>query len=278
MLVLNAADTIAGSATDASAVTYTISGSSIVGGTPTYQELAQGQLPSSPATIYTVPDSTQVQISHILLFNTSENAETVSLYESGTSGANQIVQLLLLASYSATFDRDGWKVYDDHGALITTGNPGAQGPQGSSGPQGSTGSQGPQGPAGSTGPQGSQGATGAQGTQGPQGSQGATGPQGSQGATGAQGPQGSQGSTGAQGSQGPQGSQGATGAQGSQGATGAQGSQGPQGSQGATGAQGTQGPQGSQGSQGFQGSAAVIAAPGLTIVNSSGLIGWTFIP
>lgn len=63
-----------------------------------------------------------------------------------------------------------------HIALLSNGQPGAQGPAGPQGPQGFTGLTGPQGVAGATGAQGPQGAPG------PAGPQGLTGPQGEPGA------------------------------------------------------------------------------------------------
>lgn len=63
-----------------------------------------------------------------------------------------------------------------HIALLSNGQPGAQGPAGPQGPQGFTGLTGPQGIAGATGAQGPQGAPG------PAGPQGLTGPQGEPGA------------------------------------------------------------------------------------------------
>ena len=42
----------------------------------TYKKLAQGQLPSSAGTIYTVPSGTSTIIKHIRLVNTDSSART----------------------------------------------------------------------------------------------------------------------------------------------------------------------------------------------------------
>lgn len=119
MLVLDTAATVAGAATDSSEVTYTLSGSEVVSGVASYKVLAQGQLAATPATIYTVPASTATQVSHILLANTNTVPETVALFVNGTGAANQVMAMVIPAGGSATFDRDGWKVYDATGSLQT---------------------------------------------------------------------------------------------------------------------------------------------------------------
>ena len=216
MLTLNAGDSLAGAATDASTVTITVSGADLLSGASTYETLYQGQLANTPTTLYTVAASHSQQISHILLANTSAtNVETITLYVGGTAGTNQIVHFQLPINGNATFDRDGWKIYDGFGQLLEVG---AQGPTGPTGPTGATGSQGNVGATGATGPTG---ATGSQGNIGPTGPTGATGNQGVQGVTGPTGPTGPTGATGANSTvPGPTGPTGATGSTGATGATG----------------------------------------------------------
>jgi hypothetical protein len=54
-------------------------------------------------------------ISHILLASSSAVAETVSLYINGTTAAHLIATLVIPIGGNATFDRDGWKVYNNNG-------------------------------------------------------------------------------------------------------------------------------------------------------------------
>ena len=57
----------------------------------TYKKLAQGQLPSSAGTIYTVPSGTSTIIKHIRLVNTDSSARTARLYHDGTTDATTIL-------------------------------------------------------------------------------------------------------------------------------------------------------------------------------------------
>ncbi len=57
--------------------------------TITVKNLANGQLPSTKGTLYTVPASTQAVIKSITLFNTNTSAETVGLFILKASGTSR---------------------------------------------------------------------------------------------------------------------------------------------------------------------------------------------
>jgi hypothetical protein len=255
VLTLSSGQTLQGSAVTPSVVTYTLTGSSYVPGSSTYEILGQGQLSSSVAAMLS-PSSDSALISHILLANSSASSVYISLYVDGTAGSNLIVNLNIPANGSATFDRDGWKVYDSNGSLQTVGSPGASGPTGPSGPAGSSGASGPTGPAGATGPSG--GPTGATGPTG------VTGPAGGTGSTGGTGAAGSAGSVGVTGPTGPAGVTGPTGGTGGTGGIGGIGVTGVTGA-GVTGATGPTGPTGVTGPTGPTG----ITGPGYSGVTST---------
>ena len=116
MISLETTETIQGVCSHASVVTYTISGSAVTAGpVNAYATLAQGQVAAATAALYTVPASTSALISHILLASSSAVAETVSLYIDGTTAAHLIATLVIPIGGNATFDRDGWKVYNNNG-------------------------------------------------------------------------------------------------------------------------------------------------------------------
>lgn len=272
MLALGSLETVAGVCGAASTVTYTLSGAEGLTGAPAYKTLAQGQLPTSPGTLYTAPGAPDTAlVKTVILANTSATAVGgIALYLNGTAAANQITGEVTLPAHGwATFDADGWRIYDQTGAVLTTGQ------------QGPVGAIGPQGPAiymigepGEDGDHGVPGLTGAQGLPGIQGLTGATGPVGpavylvgEDGEEGQVGPQGPQGATGPQGPTGATGGTGPTGPTGAQGQpiylaaeTGEDGDIGPPGPIGATGPQGPQGVQGVQGATGATGPAVYLDA------------------
>jgi hypothetical protein len=55
----------------------------------TIKNLANGQLPNSKGTLYTVPASTQAVIKSITLYNTNTTAETVALYILKSAGTSR---------------------------------------------------------------------------------------------------------------------------------------------------------------------------------------------
>ena len=62
----------------------------------TYKKLAQGQLPSSTGTLYTVPSSTSTLVGHIRLVNNTGSNRTVKLYHDGTADAQAILPTLTI--------------------------------------------------------------------------------------------------------------------------------------------------------------------------------------
>lgn len=71
----------------------------------TYKKLAQGQLPSSVGTLYTVPASTTAIIRHIRLVNNDSSARTGALYHDGTTAAQIILP-------PASIVVGGWAEFD----------------------------------------------------------------------------------------------------------------------------------------------------------------------
>lgn len=124
MLVLAAADTIAGGASVASQLTCTIFGMQLNAGVETYQVLYQGQLAASPATIYTAPGSTTAFIKTIMVTNNDTVVRTFRLFRGGTANANALTpNFSLLPGGCAVYeDGIGWQFYNASGQnLIASG-------------------------------------------------------------------------------------------------------------------------------------------------------------
>ncbi len=269
MITLTAGDSLYGSSQLGTA-TITVFGDefTISGSTDSFKQLYQGQPPSSPTLLATVPADKQWLIRSIHVVNTDGSTQYFALFTNGTTDANRICPNATLSSLGfAVYSSDAWRFYDTSGQLLTVGNTGPIGPQGSTGPatflDAEPGDEGPAGPPGQSGPTG---ATGGQGEAGPAvfldaepGEEGQPGPQGQKGDTGSQGNTGSQGETGPavfldaeqgeEGQMGPPGSKGDTGSQGATGPAvfldaepGDEGVQGPPGIKGDTGGQGETGP------------------------------------
>jgi hypothetical protein len=120
MFNLAAADVLSGVAASATAVTYTISGMELNTGIEAYKILAQGQLPSSVGTLYTAPSATQTFIKSISLVNaTGSDVSGIKLYLTGTTAAKQITgSLTIPANGWATYEEDGWRVYNALGQVL----------------------------------------------------------------------------------------------------------------------------------------------------------------
>ena len=295
MLTLTIGDTIAGTAGTATAITYTITGTEVWEGVPTYKVLTQGQLPLVAATLYTTPNTpstTLVKTIH-LANTTALDVPFVQMFVNGTAAINRITgNFTIPAAGWATMDQDGWRVYNSSGALLVTGTTGPTGPAGPAGPAVYLAAeQGEDGQDGAPGPQGLQGVTGNQGPLGPavflvgdteDGDQGPPGVQGATGDTGAVGPavflaadqgeDGDVGPPGIQGLTGPQGIQGPLGPSGIQGDQGDDGDTGPIGPRGLTGDTGAVGPavfliadEGEEGQMGPPGPAAAAASATVAI-------------
>jgi len=130
-LALATGNTITGVAGSATAITYTISGDEIAAGADAFKVLAQGQLPSSVGTLYTVPASTEAIVKTIHLANMTGGTVTARLNVKGTAAANAILPpISILAGGFAIYADDGWRVYNDQGQLLSVGATGATGPTG----------------------------------------------------------------------------------------------------------------------------------------------------
>jgi hypothetical protein len=120
MLNLAASDILAGVAGTATAVTYTITGMELNAGVEAYKVLAQGQLPSSVGTLYTAPSSTQTFIKSLHLANaTGSDVTGIKIFLTGTTAGKQITgSLTIPANGWATYEEDGWRVYNASGQVL----------------------------------------------------------------------------------------------------------------------------------------------------------------
>lgn len=121
MLTLAAAETVAGVA-GAFTITCTLFGMELAAGVETYKKLSQGVLSNAgAAVVYTTPASTQTFVKSIHLANTSSSAVTgVSMYTKGLLAANRLMgSITIPANGWAICSEDGWRVYDQNGALQT---------------------------------------------------------------------------------------------------------------------------------------------------------------
>lgn len=113
--------TLNGKAGTATAVTYTISGDRKTT-TDSYEVLGQGQLALATGALLTtspVAASTQLLIAEILLNNATASPVTgIILYVNGTTAANQIVQISLVANGSAIYSQGRWETYDSGGNTL----------------------------------------------------------------------------------------------------------------------------------------------------------------
>lgn len=124
MFVLGAADTLAGVASVASQLTYTLIGMTLVGTTETYDVIDQEQLPNAIATIYTVPGSTTLFIKVITVVNNDTAARTFRFAVNGTAAVNNITPTFTIpAGGMAIYNDRGWTIYTSTG-LVVSGTPG----------------------------------------------------------------------------------------------------------------------------------------------------------
>ncbi len=136
-IALATGDTITGVAGSATSITFTITGDEIAAGADAFKVLAQGQLPSSIGTLYTVPASTEAIVKGIHLVNVTAGTVTASLAIKGTAAANQILPpISILAGGFAVLGDDGWHVYNDQGQALGVGATGATGAAGADGADG----------------------------------------------------------------------------------------------------------------------------------------------
>lgn len=120
MIVLAAADTLAGQASVASQVTSTIFGMELNGTTETYKVLDQRQLSNTAGTIYTVPSSTQAFIKSIHVVNNDTSARTFQYFRGGTAASNAITPAINLdasGGFAIFSEANGWTVYTPTGVV-----------------------------------------------------------------------------------------------------------------------------------------------------------------
>lgn len=123
MLTLGTAgNTIQGVTTGAStAITYTIMGDEVAAATDSFKVLAQGQLPTSVAALYTVPASTQTLIKSMLFVNTTGAGVLFTTYINGTAAANSIGSFTIPANGTCIWTPDsGWAMRDANGSVVQT--------------------------------------------------------------------------------------------------------------------------------------------------------------
>lgn len=119
MIALGPTDSLSAVAGTATAVTCTVFGDDISSNTDSFKQLYQGQLPSSPGTLIAATAGHQYLIKTILLSNTTGSTVSgIKFFTDGTAGANQLVTLVIQANSSASYDSQGWTVYDQNGQTL----------------------------------------------------------------------------------------------------------------------------------------------------------------
>jgi hypothetical protein len=120
MITLAGTDTLYGLAGAASTVTYSIFGMQLSVGSPSWSKLAQGQLGTSAAVIYTSPSGTPSFLSAIVLYNTGSSATNVQMFAGGSAASNQLFNVNIQAYGQVFIDQGGMQCNDGNGnALIT---------------------------------------------------------------------------------------------------------------------------------------------------------------
>jgi hypothetical protein len=150
MLSIGAAGTIRGVASAATAITYTLLGDEVSAGADAFKVLAQGQLPSSIATLYTVPGSTMALVKSIHLANPTGTARTAQLNVNGTAGTNVILPPTTIPAGGFAVYDGRWTFYNSQGQALGVGATGPQGDAGAPGADGADGADGVGVPAGGT--------------------------------------------------------------------------------------------------------------------------------
>jgi hypothetical protein len=122
---LASTNSLHGLAGTASAITYTVFGVSVAGGSSNYQVLAQGQLGTSDSTLYFVPQGTTALLTMVTLANTTGSAVTgVTLAVNGssaTAGFQILPGVTIPANGFVTLNRQSWQTHDVSGNTLQTG-------------------------------------------------------------------------------------------------------------------------------------------------------------
>ena len=125
MIPLAATDYLSGVGSIASQLTYTIFGMELTNSTKAedYKVLAQGQLPASINTLYTVGAGLTAFIKTIMIVNNDTATRTFNLSRGGTAATNRLTPAALeipaggMAIYE---DNLGWQILNYQGQLLTT--------------------------------------------------------------------------------------------------------------------------------------------------------------
>ena len=113
MLTLAATNTLAAGSSNG-LVVLTVFGMELNAGTEVYKILFQGQLGATPATVYTVPGSTEAFVKSVHAVNLSGNKEAFALFTNGLGDANRVTSDISLGvSGWAVYDENGWQIYGD---------------------------------------------------------------------------------------------------------------------------------------------------------------------
>src|ERR1035437_4372325 len=118
MIILNATDTLSAIAGAATALTVTVYALEVTTTTQVFKRLYQGQPGNTATTLYTAPAATQALIKSIVVANTTAGAQTLTLFQAGTTAANSIAPAISIdAGGMAVYDGDGWTFLTNTGAV-----------------------------------------------------------------------------------------------------------------------------------------------------------------
>jgi hypothetical protein len=120
VILLAAADYIAGVASVASKLTISIFGMELNGTTEVYKNLYQGQLPNAAASIYASPASNTAFIKSIHVVNTDTSVRTFKLYRGGTTDPTAITPTftLLPGGLALYVGEIGWQFFNSAGQIL----------------------------------------------------------------------------------------------------------------------------------------------------------------
>ncbi len=122
---LGSTHSLHGLAGTASAVTYTIFGVTVAGGSSNYDVLAQGQLGTGDSILFSTAQNTTALLSLVMLSNTTNSAVTgvtLAVNGSAATAANQILPgITIPANGFVTLNRQSWQVHDVSGNTLQTG-------------------------------------------------------------------------------------------------------------------------------------------------------------
>lgn len=124
--LLNADSIQAKAGTGGGAINYTISsGDEITSGTEVFKILAQGQLTTSVASLYSPGGATKTSIIQMVLFanTTASDVDNCFVYVNGTATGNQETGRFKIPAYgTAILNKDGLRVLDGSGGLVSSVN------------------------------------------------------------------------------------------------------------------------------------------------------------